>query len=83
MVSDAILFFYFHVLIHKALSGILSLCVRVEPGVFRDADVTLLGAGTFLVVQWLNILCSQFRGWGFNPWSGNQIPHAATKTKCS
>ena len=25
-------------------------------------------------------LCSQCRGRGFNPWSGNQIPHTATKS---
>ena len=24
--------------------------------------------------------CSQCRGPGFNPWSGNQIPHATTKS---
>ena len=24
-------------------------------------------------------LCSQRRGTGFNPWSGNKIPYAATK----
>ena len=24
--------------------------------------------------------CFQCRGLGFNPWSGNQIPHAATKS---
>ena len=24
------------------------------------------------------ILCSQYRGSGFDPWSGNQIPHAPT-----
>ena len=26
--------------------------------------------------------CIQCRGPGFNPWSGNQIPYAATKTQC-
>ena len=34
--------------------------------------------GTSLTGQWLR-LCSQCRGPGFNPWSGNQIPHTATK----
>ena len=28
-------------------------------------------------------LRSQFRGHGFDPWSGNQIPHVATKTWCN
>ena len=28
-------------------------------------------------------LCSQCRGLGFDPWSGNQIPHATTKIKGS
>ena len=28
-------------------------------------------------------LCCQWRGHGFDPWSGNYIPHAATKTQCS
>ena len=32
--------------------------------------------GTSLIVQWLR-LCSQGRGQGFNPWSGNQSPHTA------
>ena len=31
------------------------------------------------MVQWLG-LCSQCRGPGFDLWSENQIPHAATKT---
>ena len=35
--------------------------------------------GTSLVTQWLR-LCSQCGGPGFNPWSGNQITHAATKS---
>ena len=34
---------------------------------------------TSLVVQ---TLCSQSKGPEFDPWSGNQIPHAATKTQC-
>ena len=29
---------------------------------------------TFLAVQWLNTLCSQCRGYGCNPWSGNYDP---------
>ena len=28
-------------------------------------------------------LPSQWRGPGFDPWSGNKIPHATTKTWCS
>ena len=28
-------------------------------------------------------LCSQCKGLGSNPWSGNWIPHAATKTQQS
>ena len=28
-------------------------------------------------------LCSQFGGHGFDPWWGNQIPRAATKTWCN
>ena len=35
--------------------------------------------GAALMVQWL-CLSSQCVGPGFNPWSGNQIPYAATKT---
>ena len=31
-----------------------------------------------LMVQWLRTPCSQWRGPRFKPWSGNQIPHAAT-----
>ena len=27
--------------------------------------------------------CSQFRGPGFDPWSGNWIPRAASKIQCS
>ena len=34
-----------------------------------------------LVVKWLR-LCSQCKGPGFNPWSGNQISHA-TSESCS
>ena len=34
--------------------------------------------GTSLVVQWLR-LNSKCRGPGFNPWSGNPIPHTPTK----
>ena len=30
-----------------------------------------------------NTRCSQCRGPGFDPWSGNQIPHAATKIQSS
>ena len=37
--------------------------------------------GTSLVVQGLR-LGSQCRGPGFDPWSGNQIPHAATEFTC-
>ena len=38
--------------------------------------------GTSLVVEWIR-LCSQGRGPGFSPWSGNKISHAATKPLCS
>ena len=38
--------------------------------------------GTSLVVQGLR-LCSQCRGPRFDPWLGNWIPHAATKTQHS
>ena len=34
------------------------------------------------MVQWWR-LRSQCRGPGFDPWSGNEVLHAATKTQCS
>ena len=34
------------------------------------------------MVQWLR-LCSQCRGPGFDPWLGNNIPHATVKTQQS
>ena len=33
-----------------------------------------------LVAHWLRFQCSQCRGPGFDPWSGNWIPHAAAET---
>ena len=36
--------------------------------------------GTSLALQWLRLHTSNARGPGFSPWSGNQIPHAATKS---
>ena len=36
--------------------------------------------GTSLVVQWLRLRAPNARGSRFNPWSGNWIPYAATKT---
>ena len=41
--------------------------------------VNRISVGTSPVVQWLR-LCSQCRGRRFHPWSGNQIPHAMTKS---
>ena len=38
------------------------------------------GAGTFLVVQQLGLCTSTARGLRFDPWSGNYIPHATTKS---
>ena len=35
--------------------------------------------GPSLVAQWLR-LYTQYRGPGFKPWSGNQIPPAATES---
>ena len=35
--------------------------------------------GTFLVIQWLRLQTPN-RGPGFDPWSGNEIPHAASKS---
>ena len=34
----------------------------------------------FLVVQWLRLCAPKTKGPGFDPWSGNWIPHAATKS---
>ena len=36
---------------------------------------------TSLVVQWLSICSPNAGGPGFNPWSGNRIPHATAKPK--
>ena len=36
--------------------------------------------GTTLVVQWLRLHTPDAGGPGFNPWSGNQIPHATAKS---
>ena len=35
---------------------------------------------TSLVAQRLRLHAANVEGPGFNPWSGNQVPHAATKT---
>ena len=32
-----------------------------------------------MVVQWLGLFAPNAGGSGFNPWSGNWIPHAATE----
>ena len=32
------------------------------------------------MVQWLKTPCCQFRGPGFDPWTGNEIPHTANKS---
>ena len=37
--------------------------------------------GTSLVAQWLRLCTPNAGGAGFNPWSGNYIPHATTKIK--
>ena len=44
--------------------------------------INIIRAGLPLVVQWLR-LHSQCRGPGFDPWSGNQIPHGTTKTSAA
>ena len=45
----------------------------------------LKSRGTSLLVQWLRLWAPNRSGPGFNPWSGNWIPHATTKrpTCCS
>ena len=35
--------------------------------------------GTSLMVQWLKLHAPNAGGRGFDPWSGNWIPHATTK----
>ena len=40
--------------------------------VFSQKDVKL---GTSLVVQWLRLCTPNAGGPGFDPWSGNEIPH--------
>ena len=39
--------------------------------------------GTSLCGAVVKISCSQCRGPEFDPWSGDSIPHATTKTQCS
>ena len=36
--------------------------------------------GTSLVVQWVGLRTPKAGGLVFDPWSGNWIPHAATKS---
>ena len=43
----------------------------------------LLDWGTSLVVQWLGLWALSAKGPGFDPWSRNQIPRAATKIQHS
>ena len=45
--------------------------------VFSQKDVKL---GTSLVVQWLRLCTPNAGGPGFDPWSGNEIPHATSKS---
>ena len=42
--------------------------------------ILFINVGTSLVVQWLGFCTPNAGGPGFNPWSGNYIPHAATKS---
>ena len=35
--------------------------------------------GTSLVIQWLRLFMPKAGGLGFDPWSGNQIPHTMSK----
>ena len=39
--------------------------------------------GTSLVIQWLRPCAPNTGGLGFDPCSGNKIPHVTTMTKCS
>ena len=62
-------------LVYKFLSLFHKYCFIVSLNQIVNKSIC---CGTSLVVHRLR-LCSQCGGPGFNPWSGNQITHAATK----
>ena len=71
----ALLFFLFKR--HQALKGSAS---RLPRSLQQELTCLKQIKGISLVVQWLRLRAPNAGGPGFDPWSGNKIPHAAPKS---
>lgn len=61
----------------------------IQKGIQKDSEVALMLLLSFKVDLWdfpgpvAETLLPQYRRPGFNPWSGNQIPHVQTRSSQS
>ena len=72
--------FFFALRITPKMRSQSSKCSKGGPPLGTSASFMLKKLWDFPGGPVSKALCSQCRGPGFNPWSGNYIPHAATKS---